>query len=88
MAVPFPGELMGLQYEPHVYTPMFPGRSCYPMSPSANARTAFDEREQHDQLNVIFEVIGEAAELPCGHARRYPVRRVVRSTVYRTAATL
>ena len=51
---------MGLQYEPHVYTPMFPGRSCYPMSPSANARTAFDEREQHDQLNVIFEVIGEA----------------------------
>jgi len=56
------GELMGLQYEPHVYTPMFPGRSCYPMSPSANARTAFDEREQHDQLNVIFEVIGTPSE--------------------------
>lgn len=53
---------MGLQYEPHVYTPMFPGRSCYPMSPSANARTAFDEREQHDQLNVIFEVIGTPSE--------------------------
>jgi hypothetical protein len=32
------------------------------MSPSANARTAFDEREQHDQLNVIFEVIGTPSE--------------------------
>lgn len=33
--------------------PLFPGDSCYPLSPAAN-----DEDEENDQLNLIFDLLG------------------------------
>ena len=42
--------------------PLFPGKSCYPLSPgTANANKSKEEREKDDQLNIIFEVIGTPA---------------------------
>jgi len=65
--------------------PLFPGSSCYPLSPerrkfggSGKARS----RGQHDQLEVIFDIIGtptdtEVAQLSSEDARRY-VREFVK----------
>jgi mitogen-activated protein kinase 1/3 len=59
--------------------PLFPGSSCYPLSPerrsSSGGRKA-RTRGQHDQLEVIFDVIGtptdtEIAKLASEDARRY-----------------
>eukprot|EP00826_Nyctotherus_ovalis_P065623 TRINITY_DN9650_c0_g1_i11.p1 TRINITY_DN9650_c0_g1~~TRINITY_DN9650_c0_g1_i11.p1 ORF type:complete len:435 (-),score=153.94 TRINITY_DN9650_c0_g1_i11:95-1399(-) len=33
--------------------PLFPGSSCYPLSPPAN-----EEEEENDQLNLIFDLLG------------------------------
>jgi mitogen-activated protein kinase 1/3 len=41
-------------------TPLFPGRSCFPLSPDLNANTtrAGYPVSDHDQLNTIFQVVG------------------------------
>jgi mitogen-activated protein kinase 1/3 len=33
--------------------PLFPGSSCYPLSPPAN-----EEEEENDQLNLVFDILG------------------------------
>lgn len=38
--------------------PLFPGKSCFPLS----ADTAMTTDDQLDQLNVIFDVIGTPSE--------------------------
>ena len=41
--------------------PLFPGKSCYPLSPGTainQSQQTKEEREKGDQLNIIFEVIG------------------------------
>lgn len=41
--------------------PLFPGKSCYPLSPGTainKSQQTKEEREKGDQLNIIFEVIG------------------------------
>ena len=42
--------------------PLFPGKSCYPLSPGTAAvnqtGAAKEEREKNDQLDIIFDVIG------------------------------
>ena len=47
--------------DPFSRVPLFPGKSCYPLSPGAelNANSqSKEEREKGDQLNIIFQVIG------------------------------
>jgi len=53
---------------------LFPGKSCFPMSPSGFEED--DEGSQYDQLNVIFNVIGlptqqEIAKVQDETAKRY-----------------
>eukprot|EP00928_Gymnodinium_smaydae_P066128 TRINITY_DN4918_c0_g1_i1.p1 TRINITY_DN4918_c0_g1~~TRINITY_DN4918_c0_g1_i1.p1 ORF type:complete len:450 (+),score=91.38 TRINITY_DN4918_c0_g1_i1:195-1544(+) len=59
--------------------PLFPGSSCYPLSPErrqSNAGRRARTRGQHDQLEVIFDVIGtpseaDVAALTTEDARKY-----------------
>lgn len=50
-------ELQGMKKEnlsnPQDRQPLFPGTSCYPLSPAAN-----EEEEEGDQLNMIFDILG------------------------------
>jgi len=67
-------ELLSMQCEsvkwPHDRKPLFPGRSCFPLS----ADSAHTYQDRRDQLNVIFGVIGTpspqdiGASLPPGSA--------------------
>ena len=43
--------------------PLFPGSTCYPLSPTAALATEEekDKRQRNDQLSKIFEVIGTPA---------------------------
>lgn len=64
-------------------SPLFPGRSCHPLSPArANAaraqstRGTHRTRGQHDQLEVIFDILGTPSEeditqLPNEDAKKY-----------------
>lgn len=59
--------------------PLFPGSSCYPLSPErrqSNSGRKSRTRGQHDQLEVIFDVIGtpseqDIAQLGTEDARKY-----------------
>jgi len=58
--------------------PFFPGASCFPLSPDAAHATdfMFHTRENHDQLNVIFNILGtpcasDAAWIQREDAKRY-----------------
>ena len=50
--------------DPFSREPLFPGKSCYPLSPGtelinpSNQSTSKEEREKGDQLSIIFQVIG------------------------------
>ena len=52
--------------DPFSRVPLFPGKSCYPLSPGTeiinsnltNQLTSKEEREKGDQLSIIFQVIG------------------------------
>lgn len=45
-------------------SPLFPGNSCFPLSPDHNTkmRRAGFPSSKSDQLNIIFEVIGTPTE--------------------------
>jgi mitogen-activated protein kinase 1/3 len=43
--------------------PIFPGKSCFPLTADNNPNKYNDDR---DQLNVIFDVIGTPSEAECG----------------------
>ena len=51
-------------------TPLFPGKSCFPLSPPGKNKVKVNEygfpNEKADQLNVIFEVIGSPDEESMG----------------------
>lgn len=50
--------------DPFSRVPLFPGKSCYPLSPGTAVnpnQQSKEEREKGDQLNIIFEVIGTPA---------------------------
>lgn len=50
--------------DPFSRVPLFPGKSCYPLSPGTelinptNQLTTKEDREKGDQLSIIFQVIG------------------------------
>ena len=51
-------------------TPLFPGKSCFPLSPPGSKKVKVNEfgfpNEKADQLNVIFDVIGSPDEESMG----------------------
>ena len=51
-------------------TPLFPGQSCFPLSPSGSKKVKVNEfgfpNEKADQLNIIFDVIGSPDEESMG----------------------
>lgn len=51
-------------------TPLFPGKSCFPLSPPGKKKVKVNEfgfpNEKADQLNVIFDVIGSPNEESMG----------------------
>eukprot|EP00440_Ansanella_granifera_P070785 gb/GFBE01076819.1/.p1 GENE.gb/GFBE01076819.1/~~gb/GFBE01076819.1/.p1 ORF type:complete len:441 (+),score=112.88 gb/GFBE01076819.1/:1-1323(+) len=58
--------------------PLFPGSSCFPLSPDHKHKTdyRYHTRGKHDQLNMIFNLLGtpsdaDVAELEREDARRY-----------------
>ena len=42
--------------------PLFPGKSCYKLSPVFGKENDKEKKKRGDQLNVIFEVIGTPNE--------------------------
>jgi len=59
----------------HDRGPLFPGSSCYPLSPDRKSH-GHRGRQEHDQLNVIFDVLGtpssaDVAQLEFGEGSRY-----------------
>ena len=42
--------------------PLFPGKSCYKLSPVFGKEQDKEKKKRGEQLNVIFEVIGTPAE--------------------------
>merc|ERR1712060_832949 len=70
---------MGIEgTKPEDRGPLFPGSSCFPLSPDHKHKTdyKYHTRGKHDQLNMIFNLIGsptdkEAEELSREDARRY-----------------
>jgi len=47
--------------DPFSRVPLFPGKSCYPLSPGTainQQSLSKEEQKKDDQLNIIFEVIG------------------------------
>lgn len=70
----------------HERGPLFPGQSCYPLSPDHRQRRIAGPytRGQSDQLNVIFDLLGtpdkaDAEALEPGEGRRYCEGSDVRS---------
>jgi len=56
--------------------PLFPGTSCFPLSPDSKHKERNGNRVNHDQLNMIFNIIGtpteeELAEIHRDDAKRY-----------------
>lgn len=47
-----------MQANPPANRALFPGRSCFPLSPSSSSRGYTPATDTNDQLNVIFAVLG------------------------------
>jgi len=74
------GELMGMLEgtEPSDREPLFPGASCFPLTPNPRHHRdgMYHTREREDQLNVIFDVLGtpcaeDVAALTREDSKRY-----------------
>lgn len=67
-------ELLGMLEgtKPEDRTPLFPGSSCFPLSPDQAHATdfMFHTRENHDQLNMIFNVLGTPSQADVGFLQR------------------
>lgn len=50
-------KFLGLTYGAKITGPIFPGKSCYPLSPT-KMRTKILELDPHDQMNLILNLIG------------------------------
>jgi len=65
--------------------PLFPGSSCFPLSPARRHRTdhRFHTRGSHDQLNVIFDLLGTPTAEQVGQLERDDAKRYVRCSAER-----
>jgi len=64
--------------------PLFPGRSCFPLSPRTAERGYTPATDKTDQLNVIFSVLGNPSEddiqrLPTDESTKGYLRRLPRN---------
>jgi mitogen-activated protein kinase 1/3 len=63
--------------------PLFPGRSCFPLSPRGDVSRYNPATDQTDQLNVIISILGnpsndEIERLPCDAPTKQYLRRLSR----------
>jgi len=60
--------------------PLFPGSSCYPLSPHHRHRTdcTYHVREKHDQLNMIFDLLGTPTAEHVEQFERDDAKRYIR----------
>jgi mitogen-activated protein kinase 1/3 len=72
-------ELLGMldNMRPEDRMPLFPGQTCFPLSPNSSRTTDHDFHihKASEQLNLIFDLLGTPSEKEreafSGHARRY-----------------
>jgi mitogen-activated protein kinase 1/3 len=75
-------ELMQMQEEAIRFTdrgPLFPGSSCFPLSPDRRRSANGKKRGKNDQLEMIFSVIGTPAEADIDCLEKEDAKRYVRS---------
>jgi len=67
--------------------PLFPGSSCFPLSPHHQHKTdyKFHTRGKHDQLNMIFNLLGTPTEEDMIALERDDAKRYVKCFAARTA---
>lgn len=60
--------------------PLFPGSSCFPLSPDHKHKTdyRFHTRGKHDQLNMIFNLLGTPSEKDIEQLERDDAKRYIR----------
>ncbi|CAK9009028.1 unnamed protein product [Durusdinium trenchii] len=60
--------------------PLFPGSSCFPLSPDHKHKTdyRYHTRGKHDQLNMIFNLLGTPTEADINLLERDDARRYIR----------
>merc|ERR1719343_545357 len=60
--------------------PLFPGNSCFPLSPDSRHTTdyRYHTRGQRDQLNMIFNLLGTPTEAEQNMLEREDARRYIR----------
>eukprot|EP00435_Cladocopium_sp_Y103_P037620 s147_g10.t1 len=60
--------------------PLFPGSSCFPLSPDHKHKTdyRYHTRGKHDQLNMIFNLLGTPTEADINLLEREDARRYIR----------
>jgi mitogen-activated protein kinase 1/3 len=60
--------------------PLFPGNSCFPLSPDHKHKTdyKYHTKGKHDQLNMIFNLLGTPSEADLDQLEREDARRYVR----------
>merc|ERR1712007_26489 len=70
--------------------PLFPGSSCFPLSPDNKHKTdyRFHTRGKHDQLNMIFNLLGTPSEDDINQLERDDAKRYIRCFQKREGARL
>lgn len=60
--------------------PLFPGSSCFPLSPDHKHKTdyKYHTRGKHDQLNMIFNLLGTPSEVDIEQLERDDAKRYIR----------
>eukprot|EP00971_Amphidinium_carterae_P315544 6271888-Amphidinium_carterae.1 len=68
--------------------PLFPGSSCFPLSPDSRHQTdyKFHTRGKQDQLNMIFNLLGTPSEEEMDMLSREDAKRYLRCFSARTGS--
>jgi len=70
--------------------PLFPGSSCFPLSPDHKHKTdyKYHTRGKHDQLNMIFNLLGTPSEEDIEQLERDDAKKYIRCFAKRDGETL
>lgn len=85
------GELLQMISQSHMdRSPLFPGSSCFPLSPDRKHRRdfKFHTRGTTDQLNVIFDVLGTPSEEEISHIQSPDAKKHIKALENRTGSGL
>jgi mitogen-activated protein kinase 1/3 len=60
--------------------PLFPGKSCFPLSPDkmTHGRRSGSRISAHDQINIIFDVIGTPSDEDLEQLKNRNTRKYIR----------